>query len=111
MATITVSISDESVTFLNSELASVFVDGDTKMRRASHVEPESAVLRPLFHALRIVCGDKGRAASFTRLWPCLWRVNLAPIGGPVLPVLFIDRAEAIRAEVAYIEANMHMLHS
>jgi hypothetical protein len=58
--------------------------GEVVTRRASHVEPVNIILRVLFHILRTVVSDKSAAAAWTRVWPCLWRVNTAPVGGPVL---------------------------
>ncbi len=67
--------------------------------RASHVEPVSLVLRVLFHAVRSSVSDDSRLAAWTRLWPCLWRVNMKPVGAGILPVHFTNRLAAIDAEV------------
>ena len=71
-------------------------------RRASHVEPNNVVFRVLFHILRRWLGDKGRMSNFTRAWPILWRVNLQPIGGPVIAERYFNRRQAINAEVVAI---------
>jgi hypothetical protein len=52
--------------------------------RASHVEPDNILLRVIFHLLRQWLGDKGHMSEFTRSWKCLWRVNMKPVGGPIL---------------------------
>jgi hypothetical protein len=44
-------------------------------------------------------------ASFTRLWPCLWQINLGPIGGPVLDATYRNRQAAIDAEVVWLNTN------
>lgn len=80
--------------------------GQVKTRRASHVEPDNSLLRPAFHMLRLVFGDKGWMAEFTRLWPCQWRVNLSPIGGPILTQVYTDRLEAIDSEVAWLNEHL-----
>jgi len=87
------------------ELADLKALGPARTRRASHVEPTNAVLRWVFHTLRTRVADTSRLAAWTRRWPCTWRANLAPSHGPVLAP-FIDRAEAIAAEVAWLNANL-----
>jgi hypothetical protein len=58
--------------------------GERVTTRASHVEPVAFWLRLVFHILRSVVSDKSVAAAWTRVWPCDWRVNTAPVGGPIL---------------------------
>lgn len=109
-ASIRVRINDRGeMVFLDGPLAGVFVNETAVTVRASHVEPVNPILRPLFSLLRIIAGDKGRISHFTRRWACTWRVNLKPIGGPVLRTVYACRLEAIQAEIAWIEANMHLL--
>lgn len=103
---VTVSISEDAdVQFLVNAASSPLLTEDSVIRRASHVEPVSFVLRGVFHLLRKTFGEKGRMAEFTRLWPCLWRVNLAPTGGPILPDTYRDRQQAITAEIGYLNQN------
>lgn len=106
MDSITISITDNGdVRFLVAEETKPFLDGSAVVRRASHVEPKAYLLRITFHALRAMFGEHGRIADFTRAWLCLWRVNLAPIGGPVLPGLWRDRQAAISAEIVHLNAT------
>jgi hypothetical protein len=77
------------------------------VRRASHVEPVSKTLRVIFHGLRSMFGEYGWVADFTRRWSCAWRINLAPISGPTLPQTYNNRAEAIDAEINYL--NEHFI--
>ena len=84
-------------TYLMTEAAPVIEGAVSK--RASHVEPDNFFLRILFHALRQYLGDKGRMSDFTRSWRCLWRVNMEPVGGPILCTRYYDRQQAINAEV------------
>ena len=95
-------IIDESgeLTFLRTEAAGDILPQATT-RRASHVEPANASLRVLFHLLRRWLGDKGRMSEFTRSWPILWRVNMSPVGGPVLGN-FDDRQRAIDFEINFL---------
>ena len=67
-------------------------------RRASHVEPAAFWLRLGFHLARWA-----GLTAWTRRWGCGWRVRV--VGGPVLPGVWDDREEAIRAEVRWLEAN------
>lgn len=84
--TITLTIDENGdQVFLKSDGAEMFrALGITVTRRASHVEPDAWVLRVLFHALRSLVSDDSAIAAWTRNWDCDWRVNTAPIGGPVL---------------------------
>jgi hypothetical protein len=104
---ITISINEDgSIIFLAKEGTEVLLEmGESITRRASHVEPENSFLRVIFHFLRKKLGDKGIMASFTRLWPCLWRVNLFPVGGPILEKRWRNRKEAIEAEVNWLNEN------
>jgi hypothetical protein len=52
------------------------------IRRLSHVEPVALLPRLAFRLLRAVTSEYGRAAAWTRRWPCCWQVNFAPIAGP-----------------------------
>lgn len=74
--------------------------GEATKRRMSHVEPCCWPLRLAFHAIRMLVRDDSRAAAWTRGWGCLWRVNV--IGGPTWGA-YRDRAEAIAAEIKYLE--------
>ena len=100
MKVITCFIDDTGVTFLMDENVKMF-EGEGEVRRASHVEPDSLVFRIAFHALRRVFGDKGRMSNFTRSWPCLWRIDTSPVGGPVLEQRYRNRQAAIDAEIAF----------
>mgnify|MGYP007070612382 CR=1 FL=1 len=107
MHEITVSISEDgSLIFLKNEATKDFIRlGDSTTRRASHVEPDNSLLRIVFHVLRKLFGDKGWMSRFTRLWPCLWRINLSPTGGPVLEGRWRDRQEAISKEIEWVNEN------
>jgi hypothetical protein len=110
MSDVVISIRpDGNLVFLDNKVSSCFKDlGKVTTRRASHVEPNNALLRFVFHLLRTMSpiGDIGILASFTRKWPCLWRVNTAPVGGPVLPGRWYNRQAAIDAEVIWLNENL-----
>lgn len=85
--------------------------GSTTTRRLSHIEPACWPLRMAFRLLRRLFGDRGRVADWTRRWPCRWRVDFSPIGGPVhdrddrgRP--FADRQSAVRYEYDQVLAWM-----
>lgn len=78
--------------------------GAVSKRRASHVEPCNVALRLAFRLLRRTFGERGAISDWTRRWPCLWRVDLAPSCGPVLGP-FKDRGVAIACEVNWLERN------
>ena len=90
------------VKFLVSDATRPFLDETSKVQRASHVEPWNIPLRWAFYAIRKVCGEYGKMAEFTRKWPCYWRVNLSPVGGPIVPVEFANRDSAIEFEVDWL---------
>jgi hypothetical protein len=69
------------------------------VRRASHVEPVNTYLRLAFQVIRKLVSDDSRIAAWSRLWPCLWRVDMSPVGGGIIPVHFSNRLAAIDAEV------------
>lgn len=102
MITITIDENGDQV-FLKGHGADVFADvGTVTTQRASHVEPDSAVLRLVFHAVRSLVSDASRIAEWTRNWPCTWRVNTAPVGGPILAGRWRNRKVAIEAEVEFL---------
>ena len=83
---LTVTIDEEgNLIYLKTDAADVLLElGETVTKRASHVEPGPKYERWLFHTLRFLFGDKGRVSDWTRTWQTLWRVNTAPVGGPIL---------------------------
>jgi len=98
---------DGTLVVLDNEASHCFRDGaSVRTQRASHVEPDNMVCRLVFHVLRLVFGDKGWMAKFTRYWPCLWRVNISPIGGDILAGRWRDRQAAIDAEVEWLNENL-----
>lgn len=104
---VNVIIHDEGTLLtLDTEAAFCFRSlGKSTRHRATHVEPDSLLLRLAFHVLRLFFGDKGRMSEFTRHWSCLWRVNITPIGGPILAPRWKNRQEAIDAEVEWLNEN------
>lgn len=102
--TITLDTETGNVRVLVNELSAPMLPSSAAIHRASHVEPDALVLRLVFRVLRMF-GDHSRAAAYTRTWSCMWRVNLSPVGGDILPERFRNRQFAIDAEVAWLEVN------
>ncbi len=91
--------------FLVSDETRPFLDSSSNVKRASHVEPVNILMRVAFKTLRKVFGEYGKVSDFTRMWPCRWRVNLSPVGGPVVPVDFASRDSAIEFEIDWLNHN------
>lgn len=89
----------------NPELAFLRELGKTEVKRASHVEPDSIFLRPIFHILRYCFGETGSVASWTRNWKCNWRVDMRPSNGPILDGRWSNRQQALDAEVQWLNEN------
>ena len=83
---LTVTITEDGdLIYLKTSEHDIFAEmGEVVTKRASHVEPATFWLRVAFHILRTVVNDKSRIAEWTRGWSCDWRVNTAPVGGPIL---------------------------
>ena len=102
LATLIIDEVTGDVTFLVTPAAAAFVTDDAVVSRASHVEPETLLLRIVFRILRTVLGDKGRMSDFTRSWKCLWRVDTRPTAGVILPKRYSNRQDAIDAEIEFL---------
>jgi len=97
---VTFIISEGRMTYLLTK-AAPRLEGAV-VRRASHVVPVNAYLRLAFQAIRKLVADDSRVAAWSRLWPCMWRVDMSPVGGGILPVQFSNRLAAIDAEVKFL---------
>jgi hypothetical protein len=111
VVTVTIDESGDMV-YLNTPENDIFMElGERITTRASHVEPYALLPRLLFTAIRYFVHDDSALAAWTRGWRCKWRVNLSPLGGPILRgydyfgdwVLSWDnRQDAIRAEIVAV---------
>lgn len=52
----------------------------TVRRRLSRIVPASPWKRVAFYTLRFLCGERGRAAAFTRTWKGPWRMRILSTG-------------------------------
>jgi hypothetical protein len=103
MRTLEVTISPDGVVqFLYDKSLAELIPKQAVIKRASHVEPVSIPLRIAFRALRALAGEYGWVSDFTRRWRCVWQVDMSPVGHGVLPTTFRNRADAIAAEIKYL---------
>ena len=91
-------------TFLVSGTTKEFISSRDIICRASHIQPSYWRFRVPFRLLRFVFGDEGRIADWTRNWSVAWRINLTPVGGPILGS-YVSRSLAINDEVLWLEKN------
>lgn len=95
-----------SLTYIQDAEISFLQDlGKSSVKRASHVEPDSCLLRLLFHLLRKF-GETGKISNWTRNWKCLWRVNMSPSKGPILSERWVNRQDALNAEMMWLNTNV-----
>lgn len=86
----------------SDELAGLELPGLVTKRRASHVLPCGWLKRQAFKLLRWATGEVGPVSDWTRGWRGPWQVQI--VNGPSLGI-YAERADAIAAEVAWIEAH------
>jgi hypothetical protein len=117
MKEITITMDTETGNFVTLD-KSFNVLGTVTTKRASHVEPARFWLRMAFTVIRALAYEHGKIAAWTRRWPCLWRVNTSPVGGPILQLKHIwpdvawpvedniaeyaNRQDAIAAEIQFL---------
>ncbi len=102
IVTLTIDEQGDAI-FLASPENDVFLElGSVITKRASHVLPTRWIYRQAFRLLRMMFGDKGRVAQWTREWNTTWLVDTRPVGGPKLPEHFISRQDAIDREVQFL---------
>src|SRR5277367_304819 len=104
MRTVTLTMDEQGdFLFLKSESTQVFCAlGETRTRRASHILPENFWQRLAFRALRAISFDDSAAAQWTRSWRCVWIVDTRPVGGPILEGRWLNRQDAILAEIEFL---------
>lgn len=94
-----------TATYSDAHAGLIAKAASVQVRRASHIEPEYFPLRWIFHVLRLF-GDDTTVAAWTRTWPCLWRINMHPMGGPILAQRYRSRPAALAEEVKYLESKL-----
>ena len=101
---LTVTIDEDGdLVFLKTPLSDVLLElGTVVTRRASHVTPRAFLPRVGFKLLRWAFGDTGRVSEWTRTWRGPWRVDMRPVGAPVVDGDWRTRQDAIDFEIAYL---------
>jgi hypothetical protein len=101
---LTVTIDEDGdLIFLKTPSSDIFLElGTVVTRRASHITPRAFFPRLAFKILRGVFGDKGTIAEWTREWSGPWRVDMRPVGAPVIDGDWTTRQEAIDFEIEYL---------
>jgi hypothetical protein len=107
---LTVTINEDgTLEYLKTDSCDILLElGEVVTRRASHVEPAEFWPRLAFHLIRSLVNDKSRIAQWTRNWKCFWRVNTAPVGGPILRnqwgniAAWSRRQDAIDVEIEFL---------
>ena len=101
VVTITIN-EDGSQTYLKTDSADVFLEcGEVITRRASHVLPAAFWKRQAFRLLRALVLDTSRIAAWSRTWVGPWLVDTRPTAGVILQGRWMNRQDAIDAEIVF----------
>lgn len=76
--------------------------GKMRRQRVSTILPLTATKRCAFKLLRLLFGERGRVAAWTRTWQCEWRVTILATRQSAV---FETREDAIRWEIGILEAS------
>lgn len=94
---------DGSITFLGELPADLDLPlGNPIRRRVSVIQPVSPLKKVTFLFLRLVAGDTGRAAAFTRKWKGPWLCTILATGQSAV---FERRDQAVAWEVGILTAQ------
>jgi hypothetical protein len=106
MAEIVITIEqDGNLTFLDTESSQMFKElGPAVTRRASHVLPAKFLARQAFKLIRLVVRDDSAGAARCRTWRGPWLVDTTPTAGVVLAGRWMNRQDAIDAEIAFLNS-------
>ncbi len=77
--------------------------GKIRRRRLSTIQPTQCWKRVAFLTLRLLCGDRGPVAAFTRTWSGPWRVTILATGETAV---FESRADAVGWEIETINGHL-----
>jgi hypothetical protein len=98
MKTITI-LPDGSVSFLGECPVDLPLLNAVR-RRVSKIEPKRFWKKKAFQVLRLVAGDTGRVAAFTRTWSGKWTARILATGETYTAE---TRAECIRWEIEQLQ--------
>ena len=100
--TITIDENGDQI-FLKTDATDCFLEcGEVVTHRASHVFPVAFWKRQAFRLLRALVPDHSRLAAWSRMWRGPWLVDTAPTAGVVLQGRWMNRQDAIDAEIAFL---------
>ena len=71
---------DGNIEFIEGQMPFDLHLGKGVRRRLSRIVPASPWKRVAFYTLRFLCGERGRAAAFTRTWKGPWRMTILSTG-------------------------------
>jgi hypothetical protein len=98
---------DESgdLVFLRTPESDIFLElGETITRRASHVVPSAFWSRLAFNTIRYFVHDDSASAEWCRTWRGPWMVDTTPTAGVVLEGRWMNRQDAIDAEITFLNS-------
>ena len=102
VVTVTIDESGDMV-FLRTPESDIFLElGETITRRASRVLPAAFWSRIAFKAIRYFVHDDSASAAWCRTWRGPWMVDTTPTAGVVLEGRWMNRQDAINAEIAFL---------
>lgn len=70
-----------------------------KRTRVSHIVPVNPIKRAMFRTLRLIFGERGRVADYTRSWTGAWRATIIATGQTYTAP---SRADAIAWELGIL---------
>ncbi len=76
---------------------------NVRRRRLSTIVPVKPIKRAMFRILRLIFGDRGRVADYSRSWSGPWRATILATGQTET---FQHRAEAIGWELEMIQGDL-----
>ena len=104
VVTVTIDESGDMV-YLNTPENDIFMElGERITRRASHVVPSPFWSRLLFKVIRYFVHDDSAGAQWCRTWRGPWMVDTAPTAGVVLEGRWMNRQDAIDAEITFLNS-------
>jgi hypothetical protein len=104
VVTVTIDESGDMV-YLNTSESDIFMElGERITRRASHVVPSPFWSRLLFKAIRYFVHDDSASAEWCRTWRGPWMVDTTPTAGVVLEGRWMNRQDAIDAEITFLNS-------
>ena len=96
---------DNSIRYLDDKSGDFDDEGRSSVRRVSHIYPRNWGLFLAFVFIRVLFGDDGGMAEWTRNWKCAWVLDMRPSGGAKISG-FSSRQAAIDFEVNSLNSRL-----